>query len=120
MPRKRKLFMRSSSAHVVYSPVEIARAAGVPEAEVTAVLGRGRELIPHDEAVRVGRMLVHRAGGRRQSPQSLFSIFADRAPARRAAGLPLVLSSTVHASVVASPSGIVFGVAVNVICGTGG
>ena len=101
MPRKRKLFMRSSSAHVVYSPVEIARAAGVPEADVKAALGRGRQLVAHDEAVRLGRMLVHRASGWREAPGSLFSIFSERAPARRSAGLPLALSSTVHAGVIA-------------------
>jgi TonB family protein len=93
--------MPSASVPDFYSPVEIARAAGVPEADVTAVLGRGRELVPHDEAVRVGRMLVRRAEGGRQSPRSLFSIFSDCAPARRSAGLPLALSSTAHASVVA-------------------
>jgi protein TonB len=93
--------MRSASTPVFYSPVEIARAAGVPEADVTAALGRGRELVPHDEAVRLGRMLVYRAGGSRESSGSLFSIFSDRAPARRATGLPFALSSTVHAGVIA-------------------
>ena len=101
LPRKRQLFMRSASVQNFYSPAEIARAAGVSEADVTAMLGRGRELVSHDEAVRVGRTLVLRANGWRRSPQSLFSIFSDRAPARRSAGLPLALSSTVHASVVA-------------------
>lgn len=100
MPRKRQLFMRSASAQVLYSPAEIARAAGVPGADVIAVLGRGCEFIAHDEAVRVGRMLVHRAGGL-QSPRSLFSIFSDRPPVRRSASLPLAVSSTVHASVIA-------------------
>jgi protein TonB len=94
--------MRSASAHDLYSPREIAQAAGVPEAEVLAALGYARQLIPHAEAVRLGRMLVQRAGSpRRPAPGSLFSLFSDAAPARRSTGVPLALSSTLHAGLVA-------------------
>jgi TonB family protein len=97
--------MRSASAHDLYSPREIALAAGVPEAEARAALGLARELIPHAEAVRVGRLLAQRSAGaaRRSAPgsRSLFGMFCDATPARRSTGFPLVLSSTLHASLVA-------------------
>jgi protein TonB len=93
--------MRPAHAPVLYSPLEIARAVGVPEADVTAVLGRGNRLVPHDEAVQVGRILLRRVGGGSASPQPLFSVVAGRTPVRRSAGLPFVLSSTAHAGVIA-------------------
>lgn len=95
--------MRSASAHDLYSPLEIAQAAGVPEADVLAALGHARGLVPHAEAVRLGRMLVQRAAGgpRRTAPGSLFSLFSDAAPARRPTGVPLALSSTLHAGLIA-------------------
>lgn len=95
--------MRSTSAHDLYSPLEIAQAAGVPEADVLAVLGHARGLVPHAEAVRLGRRLVQRAGGGpRQTPRgSLFSIFSDAAPVRRSTGVPFAVSSTLHASLIA-------------------
>ena len=102
LPRNTWLFMRPAPAHAFYSPLEIARAAGVSEADVTAVLGRSRELVPHDEAVRVGRILVRRAGAAGpRSPRPLFAIVSERTAVRRSAGLPFVLSSTAHASVIA-------------------
>ena len=95
--------MRSASTHDLYSPREIAQAAGVPEADVLAALGHARELVPHAEAVRLGRMLVQRAAGgpRRTAPGSLFSLFSDAAPKRRSTGVPLALSSTLHAGLMA-------------------
>jgi TonB family protein len=95
--------MRPASAHDLYSPAEIARAAGVSEAEVRAARGHGRELVPHGEAVRLGRMLVRRAGAgaRAAAPRSLFGLFSDATPPRRSAGVPLALSSTLHAGLVA-------------------
>jgi protein TonB len=41
----------------VYSPREIALAAGVPETSVRAVLGAGTRWVPETEAVRIGRLL---------------------------------------------------------------
>ena len=103
MPYRRQLFMRSASAHNLYSPLEIAQAAGVPEADVLALLGHARGLVPHAEAVRLGRLLVQRAGGgpQRAPPGSLFSMFSDAGPVRRSTGVPLALSSTLHAGLIA-------------------
>lgn len=93
--------MRSASAHDLYSPAEIARAAGVPDADVLAALGHGRELVPHAEAVRLGRMLAQRAGRSRLASRPLFTSFSGAEPARRPAGVPLALSSTLHAGLIA-------------------
>ena len=95
--------MRSPSGPDWYSPSEIAHAAGVPEADVLAALGHSREFVPHAQAVRLGRMLVQRAGGgpRPAAPGSLFGMFSDATPARRSTGVPLALSSTLHASLIA-------------------
>ncbi len=94
--------MGSASGHHAYSPREIALAAGVAEDDVLAALGYARELVPHDEAVRLGRMLVQRAGGpRRLAARPLFGSFAQPTPSRRSTGVPLVLSSTLHAGLIA-------------------
>ena len=95
--------MRSALAHDSYSPQEIAQAAGVPEADVLAAVGYGRELVPHGEAIRLGRMLVQhaRAGTRWSAAKPLFGTFSGIAPARRSTGVPLALSSTLHAGLVA-------------------
>ena len=95
--------MHSASAHDLYSPGEIAQASGVPEADVVAALGHARTLIPHAEAVRLGRILAQRGGGRppRTAARSLFGMFSDAAPARRSTGVPLALSSTLHAGLIA-------------------
>jgi hypothetical protein len=95
--------MRSVSARELYSPAEIARAAGVAEIDVRAALGGARQLVPHAEAVRIGRRLVQRASGgpRRAAASLLFGIFADATPARRSTGVPFVVSTTLHASVLA-------------------
>ncbi len=95
--------MRSAFAHDLYSPLEIAQAAGVPETEVLAALGFVREPIPHAEAVRIGRMLAPRAGGgpRGVAPGPQSGMFSNAASARRSAGVPLALSSTLHAGLIA-------------------
>ena len=78
----------------MYSPREIARAAGLPEARVRAALGGRKSFLSHAEAAALGRRLV--AENRR-----LFSIF--EAPAdQRSAGVPFAVSSTLHAGVVAA------------------
>jgi len=95
--------MRSASARELYSTAEIARAAGVAEIDVRAALGGARQLVPHAEAVRIGRRLVQRASGgpRSAGTPPLFRMFADATPARRSTGVPFVVSSTLHASVLA-------------------
>ena len=95
--------MRSAFAHDVYSPLEIAQAAGVPEADVLAALGFARELVPHAEAVRIGRMLVPRAGGgtRRTAAASPSGMFSNAGPARRSTCVPLALSGSLHAGLIA-------------------
>ena len=93
--------MRSAFAHDSYSPLEIAQAAGVPEADVLAALGYARDLVPRAEAVRIGRMLAQRPAPRRTAEGPLFGSFSEVAPARRSTGVPLALSSTLHAGLVA-------------------
>ena len=99
MPRTRQQYMRSAFAHDSYTPLEIAQAAHVPEADVLDALGYARDLVPHAEAVRLGRMLVQRPGTRRDA--ALFGTFSRVAPAHRSTGIPLALSSTLHAGLVA-------------------
>ena len=53
--------MRPAPQPDLYSPREIAIAAGVPETAVREALGAARELVSFDEAVRVGRRLVQPA-----------------------------------------------------------
>lgn len=117
--------MRPQSTDL-YSAAEIALAAGVSEAQVLAALYGGREplrhtrgacpppYLRHADAVRLGRALV--ASDKRGSRSAeasrsverdalaerrpLFSLFDDRA-AVRPTGVPLALSSTLHAGLVA-------------------
>ena len=78
----------------MYSTREVAQAAGVPEARVRAALGGRTSFLSHAEAVALGRRLV--AGNR-----DLFSMF--EAPiAIRSAGVPLAVSSTLHAGLIAA------------------
>ncbi len=107
--------MLPTPANDSFTPPEIARAAGVPETQVLAALGLParssgtdtRSLyIGHAEAVRIGRMLAQRTAStsRRvamRAPAPLFSLFADLTPSRRPTGVPLALSSTLHAGLVA-------------------
>ena len=76
----------------MYSIPEIARAAGVPEARVRAALDRRTRFLSHAEAVTLGRQLV--------ADPALFSMF--EAPlGRHPTGVPLAVSSTLHAGFVA-------------------
>jgi protein TonB len=99
--------MRPNAATDVYSAREIALAAGVPEDEVRAALadlGAGSGYAGHADAVRIGRALAARAGvrpGRGRTPASLFGVFSATAARRRAHGVPLILSSTLHAVLIA-------------------
>ena len=82
-----------------FTPQEIARAAGVPEARVRAVLGPKVEFVLHADAVRLGRMLVQHPAGVTPSigPDPLFGLFQNRPSASRKSGVPLAVSSTLHA-----------------------
>jgi protein TonB len=97
-----------------YAPREIAAAAGVSEADVLAALGGVPRFVSHADAVRIGRHLVsapRRAarpvesqaalGPARKSDTPLFSLFSEAAQSRRSAGVPLALSSTLHAGLIA-------------------
>src|SRR5262245_52622639 len=81
----------------MYSPREIARATGVPEARVRAALPPGADFLSHRAAVALGRRLVapHGAG-----TGNIFSIFDGVGDHR--SGLPFALSSTVHAGLFAA------------------
>ena len=99
-------------ANDLYSPREIALAAGVPEADVVdAMGGDARRLVVHADAVRLGRALVARASAAASSAAradtarpdaTLFSLFSCAAPSRRPAGVPLVVSSTLHVGLIAA------------------
>ena len=75
----------------VYSADEIARAAGVAVEHIVAALD-GRRFVAHQEAVRIGRELI----GSGRLPLATFGSVGSRPTA----GLPLVLSSTLHAAVL--------------------
>jgi TonB family protein len=90
--------MRPTPLHDLYSPREIALAAGVPEADVIAALGPVRDFVAHAEAVRIGRALAQRVD---RHARELFSIFVEAAPDRRRTSVPLAVSSTLHAGVMA-------------------
>src|SRR5262245_1551825 len=81
----------------MYSPREIARATGVPEARVRAATPRGAESLTHREAVALGRRLIT---AQPTGTRSIFSVF-DATTSHRS-GLPFALSSTVHAGVFAA------------------
>ena len=106
--------MRPMPSHDLYSPHEIALAAGVPEADVLAALGTVRGFVAHADAVRLGRALAQDvafgrgpdpAGSRKsavtRAPGLLFSMFSDASHSRRTSRVPLAVSSTLHAGIVA-------------------
>src|SRR5262249_5240887 len=92
----------------LYSAREIALAAGVSVDQVEKALREGSvrlasAFVPHDEAVRIGRMLARRPAGpwtSRQTRAALFASIGDARGSRRALA-PLVLSSSVHAGLAA-------------------
>jgi periplasmic protein TonB len=97
----------------VYSPREIALAAGVSEEYVIAALGRPDGpptvdgFIRHADAVRLGRFLAAGHSGRASADialketRPLFAQFADGASTARPATVPLALSSTLHLGLIA-------------------
>jgi hypothetical protein len=88
--------MRTDAA-ALYSPHEIARAAGVADHELTTILGaEPPRYFPHDEAVRLGRLLVARARtAASTAPGALFASVNDDGRSRRRF-VPLALSSSLH------------------------
>lgn len=107
--------MPSTSAADVYSPREIARAAGIAEQEVTAALGgAGAErFVSHAEAVRVGRALVASRGSAARplvpsgtppaaDGEPMFSMFGPGTTPASSKSVPLAFSGTLHAGVIAA------------------
>jgi TonB family protein len=86
--------MESLPSGEVYSPREIARAAGVPVERVLLALDGRDGFLSHDDAVRLGRELI----AERHTPLGLFRSNESAAPSK---GLPLALSSTLHAGILA-------------------
>jgi periplasmic protein TonB len=97
--------MRPSLPTELYSRREIAAAAGVPEADVTALVGEAREFVPHHEAVAIGRLLV--AAGPTASIGGATSGASAAAPSRaanripQARSVPFAVSSTLHVAFTA-------------------
>jgi TonB family protein len=89
----------------VYSPREIARAAGVPEERVRTVLGSGDVFVPYADALRLARDLRTpiAASGVASSgpPPALFSLFGPAGRRSRPTSVPLAVSGTLHAGFVA-------------------
>lgn len=95
--------MSTTTAPDMYSPREIALAAGVSEAQVLAALGPtlAGGYVRHADAVRLGRALAGEAPSVVAPPAPLFSLFGAAAKPRRSAAVTLALSTTVHAGIVA-------------------
>jgi TonB family protein len=98
----------------VYTPREIALAAGVTEAEVLAVLeGTAARYVPHDEALRVGRLLlaarVEESAG--AGPLPLFSRVIRAANRQRSpfASVPLAVSGGAHLVLLAAVATLTVG-----------
>lgn len=97
-----------------YSPREIAQAAGVPVEQVVAALGRTEcegVFITHAEALRIGRALIATDDSRAArplahasalEPKTLFSVVEIGRTSPRSKGVPLAVSGTLHAGVIAA------------------
>ena len=88
----------------VYSLREVARAAGVSEAQARALskLSGGNPLLSSRDAVRLGRALVaDRRAGIVAAEAQLFSRISD-ATSLNLRGLPLAVSGSLHAVLLAS------------------
>jgi len=89
----------------VYSADEIARAAGLPEETVVSALDHPDTLVPFADAVRLARELrvvVASEGVADARRASLFEGFSARGPASRSTSMPIVVSSTLHATILAA------------------
>ena len=106
--------MSISRSTEAYTPREIAQAAGVPVEQVTAALGgphRDGVFVTHAEAVRIGRALMASAPGRAEplfdqasarETKALFSIVAMGRGSHQSKGVPLAVSGTLHAGLIAA------------------
>jgi len=98
--------MRSGPPADLYSPREIALAAGVSAADVLALVGPDREFVPHDEAVAVGRRLAGRQSAghpHSEGREAQIALSLSKGPIGipQSRALPLTLSSTLHIVVTA-------------------
>jgi periplasmic protein TonB len=98
--------MRPAPQADLYSPGEIAIAAGVSEAAVRAALGAAREFVSFEDAVRVGRRLAGAAPevgstSRATLPTADFADPEVDIHIPQARGVPLVVSSTLHVALIA-------------------
>src|SRR5579864_111816 len=86
----------------MYSPREVALAAGVPEALVRAALGGSGSYVSHDEAVRVGKRLAQQTAAPAPPgpPGPMFDAVAGRGSGRHPLA-SLTVSSVVHAALAA-------------------
>jgi TonB family protein len=95
----------------VYSPREIARAAGVTEERVRAVLGTADGFVPYSDALRLARNLRAASdspveatqpapGGSSDVRPALFTIFGPNGRKPRAQSVPLAVSGTLHLGIV--------------------
>jgi protein TonB len=87
----------------VYSPREIALAAGVSEDEVLAALNGRAGFLCHRDAVDLGRALAaeRSATAPSHASQPIFSIFGTPSRIARPSTVPLAVSSTLHAGILA-------------------
>jgi len=85
--------MHASGPVDVYTPSEIARAAGVPLERVVAALGRPDVFLRHQEAVALGRALRSQHGA---------TLFVRHTSDSRRRSLFFAVSSTLHAAVFAA------------------
>ena len=95
--------MPSNHSLEVYTPREIAQATGVLKEQVIAALGGVDRPVPHEDAVRIGRALArHRNIAAAGPTPVLFSIFSSSSRPAQSKGVPLALSTTIHAGIVAA------------------
>ena len=106
--------MSISRSTEAYSPREIAQAAGVPVDRVIAALGRGQDegvFVPHVEAVRIGRALMPSGDSgpvelpsaiASRDPKALFLVVEMGRTSHRSKGVPLAVSGTLHAGLIAA------------------
>jgi TonB family protein len=80
----------------VYTLADIASAADSTEEEALAVAGSSERLWSHADAVRIGRLLVTRRYASSTVETPLFSQTAARGAGLRAAGIPVVVSGSLH------------------------